>query len=128
MTSRERNDEIEAHLLLQEELDRLPKDKPSDGRGPDRQVTHGAGAERVRWNRATGLLFVSGGWGRESKLELKEVNPDSGAVREIVPHVAFGHDLSLYDFDISADGRWVVMSREEVRGNLWSLTARANRR
>ena len=101
---------------------------PSDGRGPARQVTRGAMALRARWNRSTGRLFVSGGWGRAATLLLKDVNPDDGTIREVVPPVAFGHDLTLYDFDISADGRWLVMSREEVRGNLWSLTARRGRR
>jgi Tol biopolymer transport system component len=101
---------------------------PSDGTGTARQVTRGAMAQRLRWNRATGSLFVSGGWGRSSRLVLKEVNPDDGSVREIVPPVVFGHDIELYDFDISADGRWLAMSREEVRGNLWSLTARRGRR
>jgi hypothetical protein len=61
-------------------------------------------------------------------LLLKEVGPDDGSVREIVPPVVLGHNLELYDFDISSDGRWLVLSREEVRGNLWSLTARRGRR
>ena len=100
---------------------------PSDGRGSARQVTTGARAQRIRWNRATGTLFVSGGWGRAARLVLKEVGPDDGSVRDIVPPVVFGHNRSLYDFDISADGRWLVMSREEVQGNLWSLTARRGR-
>jgi Tol biopolymer transport system component len=99
---------------------------PSDGRAEARQVTRGAMAQRIRWNRSTGRLFVSGGWGA-SRLVLKDVSPDDGTVREIVPPVAFGRDLKLYDFDISADGLWLVMSREEVRGDLWSLTARRGR-
>lgn len=100
----------------------------SDGRGSARQITRGATAQRLRWNRATGRLFVSGGWGQSSMLLLKEVGPDDGSVREIVPPVVLGHNLELYDFDISSDGRWLVLSREEVRGNLWSLTARRGRR
>jgi Tol biopolymer transport system component len=100
---------------------------PSDGRGPARQVTRGAMAQRLRWNRATGSLFVSGAWGRSARLVLREVRPGDGSVREVVPPVVFGKNLSLYDFDISADGRWLVMSREEVQGNLWSLTARRHR-
>jgi hypothetical protein len=101
---------------------------PSDGKGAARQITRGATAQRLRWNRATGSLFVSGGWGQSSMLLLKEVGPDDGSVREIVPPVVLGHNLELYDFDISSDGRWLVLSREEVRGNLWSLTARRGRR
>jgi TolB protein len=101
---------------------------PSDGRGSARQITRGATAQRLRWNRATGSLLVSGGWGQSSMLLLKDVEPDDGSVREIVPPVVLGHNLELYDFDISSDGRWLVLSREEVRGNLWSLTARRGRR
>ena len=100
---------------------------PSDGLGSARQITTGAAAQRLRWNRATGSLLVSGAWGRSSRLVLREVRPDDGSVHEIVPPVVFGHNLSLYDFDISADGRWLVFSREEVRGNLWSLKARSRR-
>jgi Tol biopolymer transport system component len=101
---------------------------PSDGRGTARQVTRGAMAQRVRWNRQTGTLFVSGGWGNAARLALKEVDPQTFAIRDVDPPVTFGHILSLYDFDVSADGRWLVMSREEVRGNLFSLTARRSRR
>jgi eukaryotic-like serine/threonine-protein kinase len=100
---------------------------PSDGRGSARQLTRGAMAQRLRWNSATGSLFASGGWGRSSRLVLREIRPDDGSVREVVPPVVFGRDIELYDFDISADGRWLVMSRGEVRGNLWSLTARRGR-
>jgi Tol biopolymer transport system component len=101
---------------------------PSDGRGPARQVTRRAMAQRIRWNRSTGKLLVSGEWGGGGRLVLKEVSPEDGAVREMTPPVAFGHDLELYDFDISPNGRWLVLSREEVRGNLWSLTARRGQR
>jgi len=101
---------------------------PSDGRGSVRQVTRGAMAQRLRWNRATGSLFVSGGWGQSSMLIVKEVRPDDRPVRDILPPVVLGYNLELYDFDISSDGRWLALSREEVRGNLWSLTARRGRR
>jgi eukaryotic-like serine/threonine-protein kinase len=101
---------------------------PADGRGSARQITQGAMAQRLRWNRSTGTLFVSGGWGQSSMLVLKEVGPDDGSVRDIDPPVVLGHNLELYDFDISSDGRWLALSREEVRGNLWSLTASRARR
>jgi Tol biopolymer transport system component len=100
---------------------------PSDGHGSARQVTSGAIASRARWNHATGRLLVLGGWGKGEVLVLKEVDPADGTVREVAPAPVFGRDLTLYDFDISADGRWLVFSREEVRGNLWSLKARSGR-
>jgi hypothetical protein len=85
-------------------------------------------AQRLRWDRATGSLFVSGGWGQSSMLMVKEVGPDDRLVRDILPPVVLGYNLELYDFDVSSDGRWLALSREEVRGNLWSLTARRGRR
>ncbi|MFO7692626.1 MAG: protein kinase [Vicinamibacterales bacterium] len=100
---------------------------PSGGLGPARQVTSGATASRARWNRATGRLLVLGGWGKAEALVLKDVDPADGTAREVVPSPVFGRDLTLYDFDISADGRWLVFSREEVRGNLWSLKAGPSR-
>jgi hypothetical protein len=71
---------------------------------------------------------VSGGWGRAARLVLREVNPRDLSVSELKPPVAFGDSETLYDFDISSDGRWLALSREEVNGNLCSLTALKGRR
>jgi Tol biopolymer transport system component len=96
---------------------------PSDGRGPATPLTTRAFARRLRWNPVAGTLLVSGGWGRASSLALREVDPADRKVYALVPPVLFGDNESLYDFDVSSDGRWLALSREEVRGNLCSLTA-----
>jgi Tol biopolymer transport system component len=96
---------------------------PADGGRPATQITHGAFAQRLRWHPTRNTVFVSGGWGRAARLVLREVNPRDLSVSELKPPVAFGDSETLYDFDISSDGRWLALSREEVKGNLCSLTA-----
>jgi Tol biopolymer transport system component len=97
---------------------------PADGRGPAIQVTRGAYAQRLRWNAAAGTLLVSGGWGRAGRLVLREVDPADGKDHQLAPPVVFGDNLELYDFDVSPDGRYVALSRNDTKGNLCSLTAR----
>jgi Tol biopolymer transport system component len=101
---------------------------PADGRGAATQLTRGAYAQRVRWSPAAGTLLVSGGWGRAARLVVREVDPADQKAYALVPPVLFGDNESLYDFDVSTDGRWLALSREEVRGNLCSLTALRARR
>jgi len=96
---------------------------PADSHGPATQITLGAFAQRLRWNPARGTLLVSGGWGRAARLVLREVDPRDLRVSDLKPPVALGGSATLYDFDISSDGRWLALSREEVKGNLCSLTA-----
>ena len=97
---------------------------PADGRGPAVQLTRRAHAQRLRWNPAAGTLLVSGGWGRAGRLALREVSPVDGTDYQLVPPVEFGDNLELYDFDVSPDGRYLALSRNEAKGNLCSLTAR----
>jgi Tol biopolymer transport system component len=100
---------------------------PADGRGAAVQTTRGAFAQRLRWHPTRNTVFVSGGWGRAARLVLREVNPRDLSVSELKPPVAFGDSDTLYDFDISSDGRWLALSREEVKGNLCSLSTRRGR-
>jgi Tol biopolymer transport system component len=101
---------------------------PADGRRPASQITRGAFAQRLRWHPTRNTLLVSGGWGRAARLVLREVHPRDLSVSELKPPVVFGDSETLYDFDISSDGRWLALSREEVRGNLCSLTALRGRK
>ena len=100
---------------------------PADGKGPAIQLTRGAYAQRLRWNPAAGTLLVSGAWGRAGRLVLREVNPVDGKDNALVPPVLLGDNLELYDFDVSSDGRYLALSRNEVKGNLCGLTARRGR-
>ena len=97
---------------------------PADGRGPPVQLTRSAYAQRLRWNPAAGTLLVSGAWGRAGRLVLREVNPIDGKDNALVPPVLLGDNLDLYDFDVSPDGRYLALSRNDVKGNLCSLTTR----
>jgi hypothetical protein len=42
----------------------------------------------------------------------------------VVPAVSLGPLTAPAMFDISRDGRFVVFSREEIKGNIWVLKAK----
>jgi hypothetical protein len=58
---------------------------------------------------------------------LREVSPIDGTESELAPPVLLGDNLELYDFDVSPDGRYLALSRNQAKGNLCSLTTRRGR-
>lgn len=92
---------------------------PAAGGAP-RRVTHGASAQRVRWDRSSGLLIVSGQWDSPNLL-LRRIQPDDGSEGEVLPRILLQPDYP--DFDPSPDGKWLVFTREERRGDVWVLDA-----
>jgi TolB protein len=95
---------------------------PSDGSAPARRVTRGADIRRLRWNWATGELLVSGTWG-EDKVTLRVVSPEKDDPRVFQPYIELGGKRSAGLFDISADGKLLVFSREVTNGEIWALKA-----
>jgi Tol biopolymer transport system component len=95
---------------------------PADGVTTARRVTAGAGAQRVRWERSSGLLLVSGHWGA-AEMTLRRVRPDDGHSGEPIAAVLIADQL--FDFDVSADGKRVAFARAQHRGDLWLLEAQA---
>jgi Tol biopolymer transport system component/serine/threonine protein kinase len=95
----------------------------SDGKDLPRQVTRAAGAERVHFDPGTGNLLVSAWW-TQTRLSLRRVDPETGASEPLAPPVMFGRNPALIDFDVSSDGRFVVFSRDDSRGDIWVLDAR----
>lgn len=93
---------------------------PADGGAPPRQVTTGADVMRIRWDRSSGELFVSGTWGK-SQYTLRRVSPAGGECVAVVPEVVFGPRMSSALFDVSKDGRLLVYSQEVLKGNIWVL-------
>jgi eukaryotic-like serine/threonine-protein kinase len=99
---------------------------PSDGGGPARRLTVGAGAQRVRWEPLTAKLLVSAWW-NSARLSVRLVDPDTGASHALEPPLVFGSNPFLIDFDVSRDGRRVVFSRDDSRSNVWVLDSRRTR-
>jgi Tol biopolymer transport system component len=93
---------------------------PADGSGAPRRVTHGATALRVRWERSSGLLIVSGRWDTPD-ISLRRVRAADGSQVEPVPGIRLMPDFP--DFDASPDGKWLAFTREDTRGDLWLLEA-----
>jgi Tol biopolymer transport system component len=100
----------------------------ADGRGEPIRMTAGVAARRVRWDRATGRLLVSGYWGGSS-LRLRSVDPVTKADAELQPPIAVARGEYHPDFDISRNGRFLVLSRDDMRdGNIWVLDKAPGRR
>lgn len=98
---------------------------PSDGSAPARQVTNGADVRLLRWDYRTGDLIVSGSWG-EDRIGLRRVSLETGTPTPYRPPVDFGGTKAskAYGFfDISADGKWLVLAREDASGHVWLLRA-----
>lgn len=96
---------------------------PADGKMPGRRITSGANAETVRWDPATGSLFISGSWG-EDRVSLRRVSPEGGTIEPIDPPIIFSPGPALGTFDISLDGRFLLFPRENNRGNIWVTEAK----
>jgi Tol biopolymer transport system component len=95
---------------------------PVDGNNPARQITKGARAFRVQWDRATNRLFVSGIWGSD-RLTLRTVSLDGSVSEELMPPVVFGSKSAKGVFDISMDGTHLVYLRQALSGDIWVLEA-----
>jgi Tol biopolymer transport system component len=94
----------------------------SDGSGSPRQITTGAEARFVRWDPGGQALWVSGSWGGRLR-EIRRVALRDGAVSTLQDPLILGESVFLGTFDVSRDGRRIVCTIEEVRGDIWSLEA-----
>jgi Tol biopolymer transport system component len=95
-----------------------------DGSAPPRRVTFGAQVQSVRWDAPSASLLVSGLWGGDS-LTLRRVSKEGGPAKPLDPSVVLSRNPAYGDFDVSLDGRLVVFSRPETRGDIWIVEARA---
>jgi Tol biopolymer transport system component len=93
---------------------------PSDGSAAWRQLTRGADAMQVRWDPTTGAILASASCGLGRRC-LWSVSPEDGSLSAVDPVVDFGPASALGLFDVSADGRYLVLSRESLEGDIWML-------
>jgi Tol biopolymer transport system component/serine/threonine protein kinase len=95
---------------------------PADGGGRARRLTTGANITRVRWDALEGDLLACGTWGAD-RFSLRRL-PTHGAVPAPLDlSIDAGPATSMPTFDLPADGRSVVLTREEVSGDIWLLEA-----
>jgi len=83
---------------------------PSDGGAPPQSITQGAYGKCIRWDRATGDIFLSASYQTRSML-LYRISPANGMRETYQPLVEFGGRNSYGIFDCSGDGRFLVFSR-----------------
>ncbi len=98
----------------------------ADGQAPARQITQGASVTRVRWDPSRHDLLVCGTWGQD-RYTLRRVSPLGGAARPLELPVDLGTDLGTVYFDVSTGGRWLVLTRTEMKGGIWLLEAQNGR-
>jgi eukaryotic-like serine/threonine-protein kinase len=97
----------------------------AEGQGDPVRVGNTQGAHRVRWDRQSGLLFMSGTFDRPL-VTLRRVDPNDFRVVPLNPAIEFGANTDLIDFDISRDGRRLLFSKEtneSRRGDICALEA-----
>jgi Tol biopolymer transport system component len=93
---------------------------PVDGSYPARKLTSDAGIMRVRWDHSTGTILASGTWGTEI-YDLRRIPVDTSMPVPFEPPVIFGSKSAVAFFDLSVDGRTLIYSREDIKGNIWIL-------
>jgi TolB protein len=93
----------------------------ADGPRFPRRITTGADAVNVRW-AATGRLFVCGFWG-SGALGIRSMTPDGQTITRVADLA--GRSPDNFIFDVSRDGRTLVLTAEERRGNVSLLEGSA---
>lgn len=92
----------------------------ADGLGQARRLTSGANVTQVRWDAVRGGLIACGTWG-ERRFGFRHLAVQGGSPIILQHSVDAGPEDSLPLFDLSADGRTLVLTREEVSGDIWLL-------
>ena len=95
----------------------------SSGLDAPRRITSRAGADRVRWDRASGRLLVSGSWSGH-EIVLRWVSPEGGTIQDPASAQVAWRDASDTDFDLSLDGRLLAFTEVDSRGDIWLLEAK----
>jgi len=94
----------------------------ASGLHPPHQLTEGANAQFVQWNRSTGELLVLGTWGSPRRT-IRAIDPSGGPSREVPAAKLSEGSATLLEFDVSDDGLLVALLASSVRGDVWALTA-----
>ncbi len=89
------------------------------GEGPPRMLATGSRAGRVAWEPGARTLLVSGQWGRG--VGLKRYSFLNGREIPLDRPLSLGQNPVLIDFTLSRDGRVIAFSRDELRGDIWTL-------
>ncbi|HPA80786.1 MAG TPA: protein kinase [Thermoanaerobaculales bacterium] len=97
---------------------------PADGSAAPIQVTNGAAARFLCWDRLSDRLLVSGMWGgtTTSVRSVDLVDGIGSPVPDAVPRTPLGE---IVDFDLSVDGRLLALNETERRGDIWVLETEA---
>jgi hypothetical protein len=90
--------------------------------GDARRLTTGSRARRVAWDPSSGALLVSGYWNTD-QITIRRIDPFVPGARPSEPLALLGTIPTLVDFAVSRDGRRLVFSRPDPRGDIWVLDA-----
>lgn len=95
----------------------------ASGSSSERRLTTDVDALRVRWDFSSGRILVSAACGSNCVM-LWQLDPASGELAVVEPHVNFGLKGKVAFFDVSQDGRLLVFSKGEFAGDVWVLEAK----
>ena len=96
---------------------------PADGRGPPRRLAARCSATYLRRDVLPHSLLVSAFWGRD-RLSIRRLDVRSGRSTPLDPPVEMKEDDAIGHFDLASAGRWLLLTEEETRGDVWVLDAR----
>jgi eukaryotic-like serine/threonine-protein kinase len=96
---------------------------PTNENGSPRRLTTGANVTRVCWDAAHGDLVACGTWGAR-QFGFRRMRSPQWVPVPLDHPVEAGPESSIPMFDVSTDGRTLVLTREEVNGDIWLLEAR----
>jgi Tol biopolymer transport system component len=105
-------------LRGREEVWVVDVDKASD----PRPVTAGAQGLFVRWDPDGRSLWVAGRWGTDSA-EIRRIDLDDGSAIPSATRIVLNSVEATAGFDISDDRRFIALSWQTVRGDIWIAEA-----
>jgi Tol biopolymer transport system component len=95
---------------------------PVEGEAAPRRLTHGAAAVEVRWSGSGERLSVLGFWEGHVPV-LRNLDPATGVLAPVQHGEAAGPYSQIQTFDVTPDGRWLILLEETPRGDVWVLEA-----
>ncbi len=94
----------------------------ANGSSAPRRVTEGLDTWNVRWEGTGESLLISMTTSDDERA-VRRVNLATGAVETPGFEIDFGFPDALGEFDLSADGRWIVYIVENMKGDIWVMDA-----
>jgi eukaryotic-like serine/threonine-protein kinase len=98
---------------------------PADGSGPPRRLAASCSAYSLQRDSVPHSLFAAAFWGGD-RLSIRRLDVRSGRSTPLDPPVQLKEDDLYGNFDVTGAGRWLLLTEQETRGDIWVLDARGD--